>query len=232
MRIVVARMPVPLMRATCGAASCLDPHSPESSPPRRPFRFHASEDASENPWPRHIWPERIKAVRRTQRRTLRPPGGMRSGVQPCRRRFVRRCGPGVIHSHHCRFPPSVIVSADGRRDRSPVRASIIGPRLVARFPARTGADMHEISQHDNSRHKVTRAGTSRNHGPPRADHHPFSFPTVPGLPIHRGGIVAAGPSSHIPPRAAPGRPPGRPGAPAVKPAQDNESTNQLGKADV
>ena len=181
MRIVVARMP-----ASCGAAPCLDPRFPESSPPRRPFRFHVPENAyPENTWPQHIWPERIKAARRTQRRTLRPPGGMRSGVQACRRRFVRRslrrCGPGFIHRHHSRFPPSVIVSAGGRRDRSPVRAPIIGPRLVARFPARTGADILDNSRHDNSRHKVTRAGTSRNGGQRRANRYPFSFPVAPAL---------------------------------------------------
>ena len=186
------------MGTMCGAASCLDPRFPESSPPRRTFRFHISENASpENTWPRHIWPERIKAARRTQRRTLCPPGGMRAGVQPCRRRFVSRCGPGVIHRHHSRtviysrFPPSVIVSADGRRDRSPVRASIIGPRLVARSPARTGAG-HDIFWHDNSRHQdharhlAQRRPAARGPLPVFIPGHPGRFPTVPGLPIHRG----------------------------------------------
>ena len=235
------------MPAPCGAASCLDPRSPESSLPRRPFRFHVPEDASpQHAWPQHILPneaasgpvraerslqagrtpprhthchipferilhgrpQRIRPARRAQRR----PGGIRAGVQPSLRRSLRRCGPGVIRSHHCRFPPSVIVSADGRRDRSPVRAPIIGPRLVARFPARTGAG------HDNSRHKlspagissdgISRPGSGRDARPPRADRYPFSFPAAPAgsqpFPASRS-IAADGPFSHIPARAAPGR---------------------------
>ena len=270
MRIVVARMPAP-----CGAASCLDPRSPESSLPRRPFRFHVPEDASpQHAWPQHILPneaasgpvraerslqagrtpprhthchipferilhgrpQRIRPARRAQRR----PGGIRAGVQACRHRFVGRCSPGVIHRHHSRFPPSVIVSADGRRDRSPVRASIIGPRLVARFPARTGADILDNSQHDNSRHKVTRRGiarpgTSRHaHGMrparrqwPRCESAargslPVFVPGRPGLSIHRGGRPRF---THT----APSRPP-------VRRSQGQrihqESTNQLGKADT
>ena len=60
MRIVVARMP-----ASCGAAFCLDPRFPESSPPRRPFRFHVPENTWPentyplNTWPRHIRPENL-----------------------------------------------------------------------------------------------------------------------------------------------------------------------------
>ena len=55
----------------------------------------------------------------------------------------------------------------------------------------------------------------------RADHHPFSSPTVPGLSIHRGGRHRFTHTTS-----------GRPWPPAGKPAQDNESTNQLGKADT
>ena len=85
----------------------------------------------------HGRPQRIRPARRAQRRTLRRPGGMHAGA----RRSMRRCR--VIHRHHSRFPPSVIVSADGRRDRFPVRA-FSGPRVASRFPARTGAGIRPI----------------------------------------------------------------------------------------